>query len=700
MKFIESDYLPFSPGELPPGPWLVLAPHPDDETYGMGGSIRRAAIAGLIVHVLVLTDGALGGPDPAGLVTRREAEAREAAGILGISDIQFWREPDRGLEPSDHLAQRVAKLLVDLGIRSLFFPSLTEPHPDHRATAVIGWEACRLAAFTASPIAYEISSHGPINLLLDVTQSIADKEAAMAVYSSQEAERPYARRVLAHNIARTWSLADDVLFAESFLAIRPLDLPLAEVATSCFALYPSGLAWDGRQRDATNSPSDPPREEPPSQVGHGVSPARSDPPDVAITRPSAIAFPSHILPSNPGTTPPFTGHETAARPDDHQAPRVCLLIFHPSDSPGGAERITRSLGRLHDRDRMRIVLVASPLLFNHHDADLFLPLFDLGLSNGFSTLIRAYRDARTLTQVARREGCTVALGMLHYGALVVALMRFTSRFQIAAISSPRTPSRLGIEFHVGHTGWQAFTWRGIVRFFCRFATRVLVASEGLKEECVKVYGSVPTKVLVIPNGVDTARLQRIHNASPPKPESQAMIHIITFGRLAPEKDIDTLLAAFHIARQKIQARLTIIGDGPERQRLEELAKGLDLSDQVAFLGFHPDPFAMIKGADIFVHTARFEGFGNAILEAMACGIAVIATDCDFGPREIIAEGINGNLVPPRDPQRLAETLIALGQDPARREAFIRQGYATLAQYREEDMVHAYEKAILNLHAQA
>jgi LmbE family N-acetylglucosaminyl deacetylase len=246
MHLIESDYLPFSAGDPPPGPWLVLAPHPDDETFGMGGSIFRAASAGVLVDLIVLTDGALGGPSDGTLVARREQEARDACEILGVHDVEFWREPDRGLEPATRLIDRLAQTLGSRRPGSLFFPSLTEPHPDHRATALIGWEALRRTSFSARPVAYEISSQGPINLLLDISDAVPHKSRAMGVYASQEAERPYSRRILAQNAARTWSLPDSVSHAEAFLTLEPCDQPLDRAVRSVFELYLRGLTADGQ----------------------------------------------------------------------------------------------------------------------------------------------------------------------------------------------------------------------------------------------------------------------------------------------------------------------------------------------------------------------------------------------------------------------------------------------------------------------
>ncbi len=241
MNLIESDFLPYSAGELPPGPWLVLAPHPDDETFGMGGTILRATGAGIAVDVIVLTDGALGGEDDGSLVATREREALAASAILGLRTIEFWREPDRGLEPKTQLVERLVREIRSRRPGTLFFPSITEPHPDHRAAAIIGWEASRRSSFAALPVAYEISSQGPVNLLLDITGPFPDKRRAMDVYASQEADRPYTRRIEAQNIARTWSLPAPVEYAEAFLLLATADRPLPDAVEPLFERYRLGL---------------------------------------------------------------------------------------------------------------------------------------------------------------------------------------------------------------------------------------------------------------------------------------------------------------------------------------------------------------------------------------------------------------------------------------------------------------------------
>ncbi|MDP6413684.1 MAG: PIG-L family deacetylase [Gammaproteobacteria bacterium] len=86
--------IPFQASPLPPGPWLVFAPHADDETFGMGGSLLKASQQGIETHLVVLTDGALGGTRD-DLVVVREEEVKQAADLLGVLTLQSWSEPDR-----------------------------------------------------------------------------------------------------------------------------------------------------------------------------------------------------------------------------------------------------------------------------------------------------------------------------------------------------------------------------------------------------------------------------------------------------------------------------------------------------------------------------------------------------------------------------------------------------------------------------
>lgn len=374
--------------------------------------------------------------------------------------------------------------------------------------------------------------------------------------------------------------------------------------------------------------------------------------------------------------------------------RLGVLIFHPANVFGGAERTLMNLLMHIDRERYRVVLVASGSVFSDPPVEQFIPLAEIGLSDaGFSSFRASVADARRLVALARLTQCRVLLGMLHYGAIVAGLCAPLSWFRLATIASPRTPSVEGIRLHVGD-GKQARRWYWMVRLFCRFSTRVLVASEGLKQECVSTFHADPRRVRVVANAVDDALLEAARHREV-KVRGLASVSrpwlIFAVGRLAPEKDLSTLIRAMGHVRQRLPVRLDIVGDGPERPCLEALVAALDLGDVVRFTGFSPRPFDRVCEGDLFVHTALFEGFGNVILEAMACGVPLIASDCDFGPREIVEDRQNGRLVPPLEPTLLADTIVQTLADARAREAYARMALVTLARFSAFEMARGYQR---------
>lgn len=234
--------VPFEVSPLPEGPWLVFAPHADDETFGMGGGLLRAAAAEIATHVVVITDGARGGDAP-DLVNIRRREVQAATDRLGVKGLQLWDEPDRGLAITEPLVQRIIKTILEIQPASVFFPAPLELHPDHRAAAQLVWRALGDLATqgNACPDAYgyEISVQSPINLLLDISAQAATKRDIMESYASQVSQIDYPGLVAALNRARALTLPPDITSAEGYFHYRKPDftLSLSTVTTHYIGRY-------------------------------------------------------------------------------------------------------------------------------------------------------------------------------------------------------------------------------------------------------------------------------------------------------------------------------------------------------------------------------------------------------------------------------------------------------------------------------
>jgi len=179
-------------------------------------------------------------------------------------------------------------------------------------------------------------------------------------------------------------------------------------------------------------------------------------------------------------------------------------------------------------------------------------------------------------------------------------------------------------------------------------------------------GRVRSPFFFIPNGVDTSRFRPRTPAGKGEGTRDGEACILTAGRLEPQKGHRVLFEAMALLRDRnVPARLCVAGEGPLRDELEAVARGRGLEDKVRFLGFRADVETLYPRADVVVNPSLFEGMPNAVMEAMACGRPVVATDVG-GTSLILNNGVEGVLVPPEDAGALARGIefVLKGPDPA------------------------------------
>ncbi|MBA7698016.1 N-acetylgalactosamine-N,N'-diacetylbacillosaminyl-diphospho-undecaprenol 4-alpha-N-acetylgalactosaminyltransferase [subsurface metagenome] len=239
-------------------------------------------------------------------------------------------------------------------------------------------------------------------------------------------------------------------------------------------------------------------------------------------------------------------------------------------------------------------------------------------------------------------------------------------------------------------------FKGIKRILIRNlypkATRIISVSKGAKENLITDYKVPENKCFVIYNMVDVERIRKLANErmAHPCPKENVLI-VIACGRLTAQKNYPLLLKAMSLVLRENSARLLILGEGEDQSKLEEYARTLGISHNIAFLGFQSNPFKYMSRATVFVLSSSWEGFGNVIIEAMACGIPVVSTRCPSGPDEIITDEVNGLLVPVGDANALANAIVRLFKDESLRRRLSEAGKKRAEDFRGGKMVAEYER---------
>ena len=228
------------------------------------------------------------------------------------------------------------------------------------------------------------------------------------------------------------------------------------------------------------------------------------------------------------------------------------------------------------------------------------------------------------------------------------------------------------------------------------ATRVVAVSDGVADSVRRETGLAANKLVTIYNPVIPPEFERMKSQQPDHPwfADNGPPVILACGRLKKVKDFPVLLNAFARVLQLRPCRLLILGEGPLRASLEDLARRLGVQDKVSLPGWADNPFAFMSRAALFALSSRSEGLPTALIEALACGCPCVSTDCPSGPAEILQDGAIGPLVPVGDPAALADAMLrTLTHPPDKQKLLTRAEFFSI-----ERAVGKYENLILNLTA--
>ena len=218
------------------------------------------------------------------------------------------------------------------------------------------------------------------------------------------------------------------------------------------------------------------------------------------------------------------------------------------------------------------------------------------------------------------------------------------------------------------------------------ASAVVANSRGLADSTAS-YFNLP-KVAMIYNGMDIKTIQRM-SAEPVESSwpDEAIPLVVTASRIVEQKGLEFLIEAIKLLNdEKVETRLLILGDGKLRGQLEQKIANYGISDLVKISGFVNNPYPYMAKGDIFACSSLSEGMSNTILEAMALGLPIVSTDHEFGAREMIEHGVNGLLVPIRDPMAMANAIRDLIMDDELRKKLISGTDTVIRKFALEAMI--------------
>ncbi|MCF7728059.1 glycosyltransferase [Sulfitobacter sp. M22] len=336
-----------------------------------------------------------------------------------------------------------------------------------------------------------------------------------------------------------------------------------------------------------------------------------------------------------------------------------ISILLPDLRGGGAERVNIDLAHEFVRTGHEVEFV---LMRPHgellNEARKSFSLIDLAAP-------RARNIPLTLARYLRRRRPDALLVAMWPLTVIAPLAVFLSGHRCKVVVSEH--NSLSLQYREWGLGHRAALRTSMVVGY-RFVDRRVGVSSGVAADIAAL------------SGLPLDAFDRIHNPVPSRPKlSDEAIQdaevlwsapkgarVVTVGSMKAQKNHPLLLGAF-AQMSRPDARLMFVGTGAGEADLRALADDLGVASQVIFAGFHPDPTPFYQTADLFVLSSDYEGFGNVIVEALACGTPVVSTDCPSGPAEILEDGKYGRLVPVRDSQALADAMqdaLTTSHDPA------------------------------------
>ncbi len=307
-----------------------------------------------------------------------------------------------------------------------------------------------------------------------------------------------------------------------------------------------------------------------------------------------------------------------------------IIFLIPTLADGGAERVASELSLNLSNDIERIIVLLDKKISYPYKGKL-ISLNSPASQNFFLKIIHFLQRFYRFKKLLKQENPDWVIS-------------FTEKANIINIITNKK-SIISVHIFLSKIcqGFYGKIYKILIKTLYNKTTKIITVSNGVRVDLIKNFNIKENKIETIYNSIN---LEKINQLAQEKINhlwfKNNIPVIITSGRLAKEKGQWHLIRTFAEIKKHYSCQLAILGQGELEQYLKKLVKDLNLEKDVLFLGWQKNPFKYLAKSDIFVLTSFFEGFGNVLTEAMACGLPIISSDCPCGPREILAPHTNIN----------------------------------------------------------
>ncbi len=341
-------------------------------------------------------------------------------------------------------------------------------------------------------------------------------------------------------------------------------------------------------------------------------------------------------------------------------PRI-LFIISSLKLGGGAERVTSSLTRklapFYDIHIITFFHFKNIYDFSGNYHTLNEKIQKKFIFDKLKLIFRYFKIKSLIRTISPR--IIISVGDAVNISLII--IKALSHLKIPLIASIHTNPKMAYR----RNDWY-FSFLIKLLYNMNYINKIVTISKDLQEILVNNYNIHQKKLITIYNGVELEEINTMSKEEIVNYEqlfNDRYLKYITIGRFNEVKGHIYLFQAFSIVKREIEnSKLILIGDGPLKNRYLTYIKRLNLENDIVLLGVHRNPFKFLINSDVFVLSSIYEGLPTVLLEALACRLPIISTNCITGPREILDNGKYGLLVPIKDPFKLAESMLKLAMD--------------------------------------